>query len=187
MTDHRGLIAVVGAMLAGVLVARFLVHPLHARANDLNTEYSSLLERVDGWPGEDAVLSPLRDELHHRLDIVAKEQRPIPEEPDLAGLIRQLSINIDGFNVIDQTFVAGRKGSAATGAPESWRSVPLTMELVSDYQSLQGVMKTIEANADPVRITRVSIERIEQADESHPLIKATLVLDVIHRIQEGKK
>ena len=51
MNDHRGLIAVIGAMLAGVLVARFLVHPLHARANDLNTEYSSLLARVDGWPG----------------------------------------------------------------------------------------------------------------------------------------
>ena len=187
MNDHRSLIAVVGAMLAGVLVARFLVHPLHARANDLNTEYSSLLERVEGWPGEDAVLSPLREELNHRLDIVAREQRPIPEEPDLAGLIRQLSITIDGFKVIDQTFVAGRKGSAATGAPKSWRSVPLTMELVSDYQSLQSVLKTIESSSDPVRITRVSIERLDQVDESRPLIRATLVLDVIHRIKEGKK
>ena len=102
-------------------------------------------------------------------------------------MIRQLSITIDGFRVIDQTFVAGRKGSAATGAPESWRSVPLTMELVSDYQSLQGVLKTIEASADPVRITRVSIERLDQVDESRPLIRATLVLDVIHRIKEGKK
>lgn len=184
MSTHRNAMLVAAVVLLGVLASRFLVHPLHARADAVDREYAELLQRVDGWPGEDAVLAPLREELVRRQTMVSEEQCPVPTQPDLAGLIRRLSLEIDGVRVIDQTFVAGRRGPAATAAPDSWRSVPLTMELVSEFQALNELLMRIEGSPEPIRITRLSIERIDGPDRDRSVARATLVLDAVYRIKE---
>ncbi|MCH2160724.1 MAG: hypothetical protein MK085_02505 [Phycisphaerales bacterium] len=183
MNEHRPLILTVVIALLGLAAARFIVHPLHARADELNQEHASLLQRIAGWPGEEAVLEPLRSELKRRTQMIRAEQRPVPAQPDLAGLIRRLSLDIDGERVIDQTFVAGRRGPAATGAPENWRSVPLTVELVADFPSLFGLLKRIEETPEPIRTTRLTIERLKDPVD-RPLARCILVLDAIHRVKE---
>lgn len=187
MNTHRNAILIAAVVLLGIIVARFLVHPLHARADAVEQEYAELLGRVAGWPGADAVLDPLREELLRRQEMASIEQRPVPLHPDLAGLIRRLSLDIDGVHVIDQTFVAGRRGPAATAAPDSWRSVPLTMELVSDFQALNDLLIRIEASPEPVRITRMSVERLEGSDNDRTIARATLVLDAVYRIKESSQ
>lgn len=184
MSTNRNMLLLGTVVLLGVMAARFLVHPLHARAEEIDREYAELLDRVDGWPGEEAVLAPIRNELDRRRAMAEKEQRPVPAHPDLAGLIRRLSLEIDGDRVIDQTFVAGRRGPAATAAPDSWRSIPLTMELVSEFEALNELLVRIENSPDPVRITRLSIERVEKPGNGPSVARATLVLDAVYRIKE---
>lgn len=176
---------VAAVVVLGVVAARFLVHPLHARADAVHAAHALLENRVTNWQGPDAILEPLREELSHRNEIVQIEQRPLPSTPDLAGLIRRLSLEIDGFRVIDQTFVAGRRGLAATAAPESWKCVPLTMELVSDYSSMRTLINRIESNPDPVRITRLTVERMNDQNGEKGIAHTTLVLDVIFRSEEA--
>ena len=185
--SNRNMLLLASVVLLGFMAARFLVHPLHARADDVNRDYEELLARVDGWPGKDAVLAPLRSELSRRTSMMETEQRPVPARPDLAGLIRQLSLDIDGTRVIDQTFAAGRRGPAATAAPETWRSVPLTMELVSEYDALNELLLRIERSPDPIRITRLSVERIDGAVSGRAIARATLVLDAVYRIKEQSR
>ncbi len=186
MIEHRPLLAAAVVALVGICAARFIVHPLHARADELNLEHQSLLQRIAGWPGEEAVLAPLRAEIARRERIISSEQQPVPDQPDLAGLIRRLSLDIDGKRVVDQTFVAGRRGPAATGAPADWRSVPLTVELVADFSSLFGLLQRIEETAEPIRVTRLTIERQEDPGD-RPLARCVLVLDAIHRAKEADK
>ena len=186
MNEHRSFIVVAIIAVVGLAAARFIVHPLHARADELNREHASLLQRIAGWPGEEAVLEPLRAEIERRERIIDREQQPVPSQPDLAGLIRRLSLDIDGEQVVDQTFVAGRRGPAATGAPADWRSVPLTVELVADFRSLFGLLKRIEETPEPVRVTRMTIERLKEPS-ARPLARCVLVLDAIHRVKEEEK
>ena len=186
MNEHRSLIVAAIIALVGIAAARFIVHPLHARADELNQEHESLLQRIAGWPGEEAVLAPLREEIARRERIIRSEQQPVPAQPDLAGLIRRLSLDIDGERVVDQTFVAGRRGPAATGAPSDWRSVPLTVELVADFTSLFGLLKRIEETPEPIRVTRLTIERLKEP-ATRPLARCVLVLDAIHRVKEEQK
>lgn len=184
---NQNTMTVVAVVLVGMLAAKFLVHPLHARADAVRAAHALLEDRMSNWNGRDSVLDPLEVELQHRRTIVQEEQQHIPHTPDLAGLIRRLSLDIDGRRVIDQTFVAGRRGLAATGAPASWKSIPLTMELVSDYASMRALIERIEENPDPVRITRLSIERMKDASGEMGISRTTLVLDVIFRSEEASK
>lgn len=184
---NQSSMAIAAVVLVGVLGARFLVHPLHGRADAVDAAHERLVERIADWPGQDVVLDPIRSELDHRRTIVALEQHPIPASPDLAGLIRRLSLEIDGTRVLDQTFVAGRRGAASTAAPESWRSIPLTMELVSDFSTLQGVLGRIEESPEPVRITRLAINRSKDPTGTPGIARTTLVLDVVFRLEEASK
>ena len=186
MNDRKYLVATIVVAVLGIAGVRFMVSPLHARADRINAEHESLLQRISGWPGEEAMLAPLRDEIQERRSLIAREQRPVPDQPDLAGLIRRLSLEIDGKHVIDQTFVAGRRGPAATGAPENWRSVPLTVELVSDFPTLFGLVQRIEETSEPVRVTRITIERLKD-EKFGSLARTVLVLDAIHRAEEESK
>lgn len=184
---NQNTMTVAAVVLVGLLAAKFLVHPLHARADAVHAAHALLEDRVSNWHGSEHVLDPLKGELNHRRAIVEEEQQHIPHTPDLAGLIRRLSLEIDRRRVIDQTFVAGRRGLAATGAPASWKSVPLTMELVSDYASMRALIERIEEYPDPVRITRLSIERMKDVSGEMGIARTTLVLDVIFRSEEASK
>ena len=187
MNTNKHMLVIATVVLLGFMAARFLVHPLHARADEINRDYEALLARVDGWPGKDAVLAPLQNELSRRTTMMESEQRPVPTRPDLAGLIRQLSLEIDGFRVVDQTFAAGRRGPAATAAPDNWRSVPLTMELVAEFDALDELLLKIEGSPDPIRITRLSIERIDEPGSDRAIARTTLVLDAVYRIKEESR
>ena len=186
MNDRKYLIAAIVVAVIGFSAVRFMVSPLHARADRINAAHASLLERISGWPGEEALLAPLRNEIQNRRSLIAREQRPVPGQPDLAGLIRRLSLEIDGKHVIDQTFVAGRRGPAATGAPEHWRSVPLTVELVSDFPTLFALVQKIEETSEPVRVTKITIERLK-GEEFGSMARTVLVLDAIHQVEEESK
>ena len=61
MNDRKYLIATIVVAVLGIAAVRFMVSPLHARADRINAEHASLLERISGWPGEEAMLAPLRD------------------------------------------------------------------------------------------------------------------------------
>ena len=94
MSTNRNMLLLGTVVLLGVMAARFLVHPLHARAEEIDREYAELLDRVDGWPGEEAVLAPIRNELDRRRAMDLHWRRAIERCFDLhaAPVVRNLKL-----------------------------------------------------------------------------------------------
>ena len=99
--------------------------------------------------------------------------------PDLAGVIRRLSLPIDRVRVLDQTFTAGRSALAASGAPDGWSATPIRVELVGDWSAVRELLQVVDGLDVPVRTTAIRLER-SQVDGG-VAARLELDLDVLHR------
>ena len=60
---------------------------------------------------------------------VDDDLRFIPESPEVAQLMRTLSLPVDGRTVLDQTFTAGSASEAVVGAEFTELAMPLTVDM----------------------------------------------------------
>ena len=164
---------------AALLATWFGVRPLHVRAASIEHEALTLHIRASEETVPAARLDAFRREAIRRAEMLEQEQvldLPVGP-PDLAGVIRRLSLPIDGIRVIDQTFTAGRSTSAGLGSPEWWRSSPVQVELVADWASIRRLLGLIDALSTPVRTTTIEIERL---DSKPGIARLRLELDALH-------
>ncbi len=169
---------------AALLATWFGVRPLHVRASLIEDEAATLHLRASEETVPAARLNAFRREADRRAEMLDQEKvfdLPVGP-PDLAGVIRRLSLPIDGIRVIDQTFTAGRSVSAGLGSPEWWRSSPVQVELVADWPSIRRLLGLIDELSTPVRTTTIEIERLE----SEPgIARLRLELDALHLVDEA--
>ena len=170
------------AVVAGVVGAMatwFGVRPLHLRAATIETETRRLHEMVAAETVPAAKLSSVAHEAERRARMMEMEKvgtLPVGP-PDLADVIRRLSLPIDGVRVDDQTFTARRSASAGIGAPEWWKSRPVHVELVADWASIRGLLVLVDNLPNPVRTTSFRLERLES---DRGLARLHLELDALH-------
>ena len=107
------------AMLMGLLIAGIgagvFAWPAYRHDAEIRASITDLERRARGHDQllrKEAALRDALDETRERAD---DEIKVIPDEPDIAGLIRRLSLPVDQRTIHDQTFTAG---SAATVLPE---------------------------------------------------------------------
>ena len=114
---------------AAAFAVWFGVRPLHTRAGLLEADVDDLRERIAESSVPEARLDAARTERDRRRSMLAIEgfDRMPAGIPDVAGVIRRLSLPIDGLRVLDQTFTAGRAGAAASGAPPKSTKLSSTM------------------------------------------------------------
>lgn len=167
------------AGLVGAMATWFGVRPLHLRAATIESETSRLREMVAEETVPAAELASVAGEADRRGRMIERERvgsLPVGP-PDLAGVIRRLSLTIDGVRVMDQTFTARRPVSAGIGAPESWRSCPIQVELVADWTSIRDFLELVDDLPTPVRTTNFRLERLESEGN---LARLRLELDALH-------
>jgi hypothetical protein len=184
MTIDRVFKSALMVTAATALATWFGVRPLHVRAADLERDVESLHERIAVSSVPEARLAAAQRERDRRRDMLRREgfDRMPDGAPDLAGVIRRLSLPIDHVRVLDQTFTAGRPGTAASGAPEGWFATPIRVELDGDWSAVRELLDVVDGLEVPVRTTKLRLERTEV--DGGVAARLELDLDVLHRITE---
>lgn len=165
--------------LIGAMATWFGVRPLHVRAAIIENETERLREMVAEETVPAAELAAVVREATRRGRMIETEKvDSLPTgPPDLAGVIRRLSLPIDGIRVMDQTFTARRSASAGIGAPAWWKSRPVQVEIVADWSSIRGFLELVDDLPNPVRTTTFRLERL---DSEAGMARLQLELDALH-------
>ncbi|MCP4796289.1 MAG: hypothetical protein GY885_09050, partial [Phycisphaeraceae bacterium] len=100
---------------------------------------------------------------------------------DLAGIIRTLSLPIDGATVIDQTFTAERSGPTGFDADRSWEVTPIRIELTASWSAIANVLELIEGMETPSRMTEFKLDRDLEPDVE--IARVSIEIEVLHRIE----
>ena len=178
-----------------VLGAWTLAHPAHLEAQTLRDEAAVLRTRITEVGDLTARRSARQRDRNEALVVAAREMKRIPVQPDIAGLMRRLSLPVDGDSVLDQTFTAGvprpaiepRESRTADTTPQSEeQALPLTVELVSRFDAAFALVRSAERLSRLVRIRAIRLTvveseggRVDRAADP-PMVTASVDLDVIY-------
>lgn len=178
MRIDRNLIVAAGvmAMMVGLGIA-VLVVPQYRAARVAADTIRTVRQRLSTGAESAAGLSALQATLDQERRAFESGARLIPMSPDIASIIRALNRPVDGIQVIDQTFNAGRTPTPVPRVADgSLSSLPLTIDMVASYDVVHELLQHVERLPRLVRIASVRVERLADADG---LVKATILLDVI--------
>jgi Tfp pilus assembly protein PilO len=190
MNENRHLIFAVAGGLAIVLLGGvLLVWPNYRETRRIRQETIELEEKVSDLAGHTGTVERLADELEAARARVDRELKLIPNTPDIAGLMRKLSLPVDGSTVLDQTFTAGNACDAVLGESYSERSMPLTVDMQARFDSVFALICAAERMDRLVRVSsvRLAAERSAAASQM-PMLTASVGLEVIYdapAVEEG--
>ncbi|NCF41201.1 MAG: hypothetical protein GWP75_13915 [Planctomycetia bacterium] len=187
MNGDRIIQAAAGIGILAALISWFGIVPLHARASSQEAETASLLTRVAASPMPADRLVPFRRELERRVEMLDRECPSGVDEgpPDLAGIIRALSLPIDGSTVIDQTFTAERSGPTGFDLDLPWAVTPVRIELTASWSAIANVLESIEAMAAPNRMTEFRLDRDLEPDVE--IARVSIEIEVLHRVSQSEE
>ncbi len=191
MNTNRNLgIAAAALAIVVALGVGLFIWPNYREASTLNDQTAQMQQKIEGLASQNSVLEALSDKINDINRHVEKELKTIPETPDLAGLIRTLSQDVDRTVVLDQTFTAGSaseaianlpggpveaatptasgvKGAPAIAAPKSptVMAMPLTVDMTAQFAPILALVRTAESVDRLVRVAsvRITCKRDEKA------------------------
>jgi len=190
MTDSKHLFfAIAGALLVLVLGGALLVWPNYRETRAVRQEITKLQQKISALADQTGVVASLSDELKQARQRVEEELKFIPRTSDVAGLMRKLSLPVDGRTVLDQTFTAGSPCDAAVGETFTERAMPLTVDLEATFDSVFALIRAAELMDRLVRVSSVRMAAERQGDGSGvPVLTASVGLEVIYdppSVEEG--
>ena len=104
----------------------------------------------------------------------------IPPAPNIAGLMRRLSLPVDGRTVLDQTFTAGSPIHAGGGESTNEEAMPLTVDIEATFDSVFALIRRAETMDRLVRVVSVRMVADRKHDDrEEPLLTATVGLEAI--------
>jgi hypothetical protein len=174
-----------GGVIASVLfVFALLVLPAYREARAVDRQIAELRTKVAGLQDQTQAVERLADEVvkvKRRLD---RDLKIIPDSPDIAGLIRKLSQDVDHVAVLDQTFTAGSAGDAATGGGTTTQAMPLTVDMEASFESVFALLRNAESMSRLVRVASVHVlcKRDEKKPQNAamPIVQASVGLEAVY-------
>lgn len=190
MSDSKHLmIAVAGGLLVLLLGGALLVWPNYREARAIRQEVVELRGKISGLAGQTGKVEQLADELEAARRRVGEELKLVPETADVAGLMRKLSLPVDGRTVLDQTFTAGNPCDAVPGESFSERALPLTVDMEATFDSVFALICAAERMDRLVRISSVRVAAERPGDGPDvPMLTASVGLEVVYDppvVEEG--
>ena len=169
------LVLVVG--LGGLL----LVWPAYRSATDLDRQAAVLRDKGENFEVQARRIDSLTTQLDEITNRVDSGLKVIPDSSDLAGLMRTLSLPVDGVYVHDQTFTAGDAREAVPGGEMSARVQPLTVDMVARFDTIFALMRRAESMARLLRIASISIVTENRPEyEDLAVAKASIILEAVY-------
>lgn len=181
MASNRHMfLALAGVIIIFAACLALFVWPRYREHQAINQEITDLQRRIDDLSGQTEQVAHLAGQVEVARGHVQNELKIITEKPELADVIRRLSLKVDGATVLDQSFAAGTETDAAIGRPELARAMPLTVELEARFDSVFALLRAAETMGRLVRISSVQLSCNRLTDVEPPIIEATLGLDAIY-------
>jgi hypothetical protein len=166
MTDRRHLLLTGSiSLLVVVLGCVVLVWPARREARRTSAEIVRLERKIESLADAADAVERLTDELAQVRHHAAEQLKGIPDSPDVAGLMRKLSMPVDGRNVLDQTFTAGSAHPAASGDEFSEQAMPLTVDMQASFDSVFALLCASESMDRLVRVASVHLVSARVADQ----------------------
>jgi Tfp pilus assembly protein PilO len=202
MTDKQHLLATcIVSFTVLTLGCALLVWPARRDARETRAEIAKLEKKIESLDEAHAAVDRLSAELEESRRYAAEQLKAIPRSPDVAQLMRRLSMPVDGRHVLDQTFTAGSAHPAVAGTGEDFaeQAMPLTVDMQASFDSIFALLRLSESMDRLVRIASVRLisgrvsEQTAMRSDAPPrhddLLTASVGLEVIYEpadVGEGR-
>lgn len=183
MASNRNLLwAVLGVVVLAAVVGWFIIWPNYREAAQVNERITRLEQKIAGQAEQANELNSLSQEVQNSRRRMETELKIVPASPDVADLIRKLSLPVDGANVVDQTFTAGSPMDVSVGAAGSVKAMPLTVELDATFDSVFALLRSAESMNRLLRVASVKVicKRTDDETTDIPVLQASLGLEAIY-------
>ena len=188
-TNNRSLLGWLGLSVLAVLGWLFIVWPVYRDVGDVNERVAELHRKSEASLGQAKEIELLAEALREASDRIDSEFKSIPDSPNIAGLMRSLSLPVDNVTIRDQTFTAGQPKEAVSGADFPVQTLPLTVEMVSRFDAVFALIRAAEAQDHLVRVSSVSIASSGDDNQEQPLVTSSVRLGAVFEsahAQEGR-
>lgn len=180
-----GLIALVAAM------ARLFIWPGYREAVAVHRNVMKLQARIAGLSDANRQVTQLGQQVEELRRKVSQEYKTIPPSPEVAELIRKLSLPVDGVSVVDQTFTAGTAEEVPTGDKSPIKSLPLKVEMTATFDSIFALVRAAESMNQLMRISSLKVicKRDEKTSDLAPVLSASVGLEALFdppQLEEGR-
>jgi hypothetical protein len=202
MTDKQHLLATcIVSLVVLVLGCALLVWPARRDARETRTKIAKLEKKIESFDEAHEAVDRLSVELEESRRYAAEQLKSIPRTPDVAQLMRRLSMPVDGRHVLDQTFTAGSAHPAVAGTAEDFteQALPLTVDMQASFDSVFALLRLSESMDRLVRIASVRLvsgrvseqasSRSSAPTRNDDLLMASVGLEVIYEpadVREGR-
>jgi len=177
--------AFAGVLLVVLGVTVFFTWPNYARAHQLAEEASVLDAKIGHLVDAESDVEERRSELARLRAERDQICLGVPAHPDVANLMKHLSIGVNGDTVIDQTFTV--RGTPASAGNERFEVLPLVVEMDTTFEHAFDMIRRVEKLNRLVRVTSVQMEGPRQSFESGSgTIQASVGLDVVYERSDSK-
>ena len=170
-------------MVLGVTV--FFTWPNYAHAYKLSKEAAVLDAKIGHLVDAESEVERRRvnlDRLRAERDRICLG---VPDRPDVANLMKHLSVGINGDTVIDQTFTV--RGTPASDGNDRFEILPLVVEMDTTFEHAFDMIRRVEKLDRLVRVTSVQMEGNRNSIErGGGTIQAAVGLDVVYERSDTK-
>lgn len=179
------LMTVVGPVAVLAAGVGFAVWPTYSRAQELRTEVRTLEAKVERLDQATSQVEQLAEDLGSVQQQINNDLKIIPDQADIASIIRNLSLPVDGDTVVDQTFTTGASNPAvADDDAATVELTPLTVDLKANFDSVFALIRAAESMDRLIRVSRLRVECDRDKDvrdlNGNPLLTASVGLEAIY-------
>jgi len=173
-------------LLLGVLVIVSIVGfiwPNYSRSSEVSAQIHSLEGKIGLLEDARVNLETQTNAIRELDAIRASRCRDVPLSPQVAQLVRALSLEVDGDRVADQTFqVSGRRENV--DGEGRYEGLSMVVELEAEFDQICSVIDRCAGYSDLVRVTGLEIGITGHKGSTNRL-KASVAIDAIYQADEG--
>jgi hypothetical protein len=187
------LLVVAGTLGLAGLCGAFLIWPAYREAGEITRRVVELDDKARRLDTQNQIVTELERRLDQAQSHVRESMKEIPDAPDLAALMRKLSLPVDGRHVLDQEFSAGQPGSAIPGDDAAADLMPLTIEMKCTFEAVFALLRAVESMERLIRVSSIQLACKREtpeavvaesvalpSDDEAPVLSATLGLEAIY-------
>lgn len=177
------------ALLAGIVAlgGLLLVWPAYGEGARLDRRVKELYSKNESYDTLAREIAGLSLELDELTRVIDTRLKRIPETSDIAGLMRVLSLPVDGVHIRDQTFTAGAVRRAVPGSDLPVQVQPLTVDMQARFDSVFALMRATESMDRLLRISSLNLSCDRRREEDPVFATASVVIEaVFHPSEEGR-
>ncbi|MEE2907100.1 MAG: hypothetical protein VX527_04625 [Planctomycetota bacterium] len=173
-------------ILLGVIVLVAItgfIWPNYSRSTQIASQIEALESKI-GRLDDARIRLETQTQAIRELDAIRVARcREVPQDAQVAELVRALSLEVDGVHVTDQTFtVSGRRENV--DGEDRFEGLSMVVDLEADFEHICSVIDRCATHADLVRVTGLDIGKA-RGELTPDRLQASISIDAIYQSGEG--